>query len=198
MIGLRKLIAGRLVLRSGPALTPAPLAVLYGTASARAVFRVAEAFVPPGLGRLLGALDALDAAWPEYYHQLHRLDTELWPTAAPSSPGALLVLQPTGESAWFEYLPEQLLARRAKTQDVVIHDGQERPFKTLVEEIFPHLEHGRVGICLHRAAIAQPGGGPWLDAPDLVDSRPFEISEGGDVGVPTDFEAPPWMRDLLG
>ncbi|HEV2809324.1 MAG TPA: DUF5677 domain-containing protein [Acidimicrobiales bacterium] len=191
MLGLRKEVAGTLVLRTGPALTPAPLAVLYGTASLRAVVGVGEQFLERGLARLRRALDDLDAAWPEYYVQIHRLDGELWPKSAPSNSGALIVLEPTGEVTWFEYLPDQFLARKARTHDVTIHDEQERALTGLLEEVPSAFPHGRVGVCLHRAVVAEPGDGPWVEAPHLVDFPLFHIYEDGTVGVPSDVASPP-------
>ncbi|HEV2809003.1 MAG TPA: hypothetical protein VGV93_01225 [Acidimicrobiales bacterium] len=119
------------------------------------------------------------------------VDGELWPTSAPSNSGALIVREPTGEATWFEYLPDQFLARKARTHEVTIHDEQERALTGLLEEVPSAFPHGRVGVCLHGAVVAEPGDGPWVEAPHLVDFPLFHIYEDGAVGAPSDVTSPP-------
>jgi hypothetical protein len=197
MVGLVKTVAGLPILRTGAAIAPTPAAVLYGTTSMRAIVEVAAQFVDEGLDRFRAALDKLDELWPEYFVALEELDSEVWPDSPSPNIGALMVVAPDGLGTWFECLPDELLARQARSAEVRMHEEQKRPFDVLLERILPSVDHGSVGVLLLDSVIADPGRGPWIDVPDLVDSAPFVINRNGHLGVPSDFNPPPRLDDLL-
>lgn len=188
--GLERTIDKSLVVRSGPAVALAPYAVLYATEAMRTIARTTADLVGLDIPRLMGAFNRLDAAWPDFYETVIRFDDELWPTDPPPRAGALFVIQPAGDGAWYEYIPDNYLARAARNHHAVLYDDQGPPFHTLVDKVLPAYQATRVGIVLEDARVRDPGAGPWLPVRDLIDSAPLTITRTGEVRVPADFPAP--------
>jgi hypothetical protein len=191
MRGLERTIQKAVVVRSGPAVTLAPYAVLYATEAMRVIARTTANLVDLDISRLLGASDHLDAVWPEFYEAMIRLDDELWPTEPPPRAGALFVVQPEGDGHWYEYASDTYVARAARTHEADLFDEQGDPFHAFVDKVLlVHQGPRRVGIVLEEARVRAPGAGPWLPVRDLLDLAPITITPSGHVRVPASFLDP--------
>lgn len=190
-VGLRRVRRdGHPTIRTGTALEPAPLAVLYGTDAMRGVLTQIRPYAPDAVDRVLVAVSRLDDCWEELYVGLREIDEALWPRSEPVNRAVLIVQEPDNSVRYFEYLPEIHLARSVP-DGMRVNDAQLRA----IEQLATYLDlvpHPRVGVFVHEAVPAHPPTGDvgWEPVGIELDRR-LHVFVDGTVGIPPEPDDEP-------
>ncbi len=154
-----------------------------------------------------GALDSwresvndLIAETGRYLSVLNALDQELWPEERTINTAPMVVVGTYHDGELWLAMPDRHLAFPYEGE-YGISEAQNNAQRVLIERVLVNLKVDRVGILLLDAQgvdyrrVRFREGRP-LD--EVITSAPFSIDGSGAVGVPRDFEAEPFLDDLLG
>jgi hypothetical protein len=174
---------------------------VYGLKTIHAAFGAyADIVGDNALARFRSALDELQAELPAYRRAIADLDEEIWPDHQPANIGILVVLgKEIYEPETWVAFPETFEAAEY-SGDFRMSEDHKKVLDILSEDVLPRYDLERVGILLvevegidfRRAHLNRMRP---LDS--VIPSAPIEIRRDGRVGVPNDFEAAPYVGDIL-